>query len=213
MLKEYGLVRVRETGMYGTIADWTEGNLSCLVELDGWQHGGQIDGDRQYPYQFAIHELEELVEVPTMQRRALFDEFDTMVFSSFRWNDDDCAPIVVIRRNDGEVEVNVQNYSYELNETRVVAGGDAAKLLSTIFAMHLDAWVEPPAPDCGALDDRDWSLDVHAGNRYFSCRGGSAVPNELVDLLYAVADIGLPLAWNDGELMLPRMDKGAQWTG
>ena len=46
-------------------------------------------------------------------------------------------------------------------------------------------------------------MDVYSGNRYFTCEGMNAVPGELVDLLYAVADAGLPLAWNGYEILLP----------
>lgn len=204
MFKEYGRVRVRDTGMYGTIVDWKQGNPGCEVELDGWQHDGQIDGDRQFPYSFAITDLEELVEVSDSQRKALFDEFDILMLSSFCWINSPRAPIVVIKRNDDGLEVSVQNWTYELNETRMVEDGEAAKLLSAVFAMHADTWVDPFTPDFKVLDGYSWSLDVYAGNRYFSCSGENVVPNELVDLFYAVADIGLPLAWNGSELLLPQ---------
>lgn len=52
------------------------------VELDGWQHEGQIDGGRRFPYTFMVTGLEELIEVGREGRRALFDDFDTLVVSS-----------------------------------------------------------------------------------------------------------------------------------
>ena len=82
MLREFGRVRVNATGMYGTIVDWRSSDDHCEVELDGWQHEGQIDGDRQLPYTFAISDLEELNEVGQNERKAVFDSFDTMVIAS-----------------------------------------------------------------------------------------------------------------------------------
>jgi len=108
MLKEYGRARVLATGMYGTIVDWRQGDEYCMVELDGWQHEGQIDGDRQFPYTFKVADLEELVEVGQVERKSVLDAFDTLVISSFCWIRLPEAPIVVVKREGDRVSVIVQ---------------------------------------------------------------------------------------------------------
>ncbi|MBQ3302444.1 MAG: hypothetical protein IJH04_09945 [Eggerthellaceae bacterium] len=203
MLKEFGRVRVSETGMYGTIVDWRSSDDYCEVELDGWQHEGQIDGDRQLPYSFAISDLEELIEVGQDERKAVFDSFDTTVISSTCFMAMTRAPTIVIRRNGNSVKLIVQSWDYETDERKILDTAEASKLLSAVFAMHADRWTEPFWPEHGVLDGYSWTIDVYSGNRYFTCEGMNAVPGELVDLLYAVADAGLPLAWNGYEILLP----------
>lgn len=105
MLKEYGRVRVRETGASGTIVDWRHGDDHCEVELDGWQHEGQTDGDRQFPYTFAITDLEELIEVGQDERKDVFDSFDTMVISSTCFMAMRRAPTIAIRRQGAVEEI------------------------------------------------------------------------------------------------------------
>lgn len=202
MLKEYGRARVLATGMYGTIVDWLQGDEYCMVELDGWQHEGQIDGDRQFPYTFKVVDLEELVEVGQAERKSVFDTFDTLVISSFCWIRLPEAPIVVVRREGYRVSVIVQSCDYETNERKTIEDSEASKLLSAVFSTHADRWTEPFTPECGVLDGYSWALTIYSGNSYFECKGENVAPKELVDLLYAIADIGLPLAWNGGEMML-----------
>ena len=36
-------------------------------------------------------------------------------------------------------------------------------------------------------------MNVYAGSRYFECVGDNYAPDELVDLLYAMHEVGLPL--------------------
>lgn len=203
MLKEYGRVRVRETGASGTIVDWRHGDDHCEVELDGWQHEGQIDGDRQFPYTFAITDFEELIEVGQDERKDVFDSFDTMVISSTCFMAMRRAPTIVIRRHDGGVELIVQSWDYETDERKELDTAEASKLLSAVFATHADRWTDPFRPERLVLDGYSWTMDVRSGNRYFTCDGMNAVPDELIDLLYAVADEGLPLAWNGYEMLLP----------
>lgn len=203
MLREFGRVRVNATGMYGTIVDWRSSDNHCEVELDGWQHEGQIDGDRQLPYSFAISDLEELIEVGQDERKAVFDSFDTMVISSTCFMEMTRAPTIVIRRNGNSVKLIVQSWDYETDERRELDTTEVSKLLSAAFAMHADRWTEPFWPEHGVLDGYSWTMDVYSGNRYFTCEGMNAVPGELVDLLYTVADAGLPLAWNGYEILLP----------
>lgn len=50
-------------------------------------------------------------------------------------------------------------------------------------------------------------MTVYSGSRFFACEGGNVTPVELVDLLYAVADVGLPLAWYGGAILLPDESK------
>jgi len=203
MLKEYGRVRVRATGMYGTIVDLQPGEDHCEIELDGWQHDGQIDGDRQFPYSFAVSDLEEMVEVGRYERKAVFDSFDTVEISSNCFIAMTLAPTIVIMRHDSGVKLIVQSWDYETDETKELDTVEASKLLSAVFAMHADRWTEPFMPEYGVLDGYSWTMDVHSGTRYFTCRGMNAAPNELIELLYAVADEGLPLAWNGHEMLLP----------
>ena len=205
MLREYGRIRVRETGMYGTIVDWKSGDDHCEVELDGWQHEGQIDGDRQFPYPFAVSDLEELIEVDETDRRALFDAFDTLVISSFCYMTFPDSPTIVVRRMDDGVQAIVHSWDFETNKAVAVEGSDATKLLSAVFATHADRWVESFEPDCCVLDGYSWTLSIYSGNRYFECKGENAVPDELVELLYAVHEVGLPLAWNGYEILVPHV--------
>ena len=138
MLREFGRVRVNATGMYGTIVDWRSSDDHCEVELDGWQHEGQIDGDRQLPYSFAISDLEELIEVGQDERKAVFDSFDTTVISSTCFMAITRAPTIVIRRNGNSVKLIVQNWGYETDERRELDTTEVSKLLSAVFAMHAD---------------------------------------------------------------------------
>ena len=48
-------------------------------------------------------------------------------------------------------------------------------------------------------------MNVYAGSRYFECVGDNYAPNELVDLLYAMHEVGLPLVWSDGEIVMPNV--------
>ena len=46
-------------------------------------------------------------------------------------------------------------------------------------------------------------MSVYAGNRYFECDGDNYAPDELVDLLYAIHEVGLPLIWNNRGIVMP----------
>ena len=78
-------------------------------------------------------------------------------------------------------------------------------MLSVIFATHADRWVERFGPNCCVLDGYSWTMNVYAGNRYFECDGDNYAPNESVDLLYTMHEVGLPLVWNDGEIVMPNV--------
>lgn len=203
MLQEYRRVRVVETGMYGTIVDWRPGDNHCEVELDSWQHEGQNGGDRQLPYTFRVADLEELIEVGREDRRALFDGFDTLVVSSRCYMNLFRSPTIVIRRIGTDVEVIAQSWGLDANEKKTVRGGEAAKVVSSVFATHADRWVDLFAPEYCVGDGYSWVMTVYSGNHFFACEGDNATPAELIDLLYAIADVGLPLAWDDGAILLP----------
>ena len=203
MLQEYRRVRVVETGMYGTIVDWRPGDNHCEVELDSWQHEGQNGGDRQLPYTFRVADLEELIEVGREDRRALFDGFDTLVVSSRCYMNLFRSPTIVIRRIGTDVEVIAQSWGLDANEKKTVRGGEAAKVVSSVFATHADRWVDLFAPEYCVCDGYSWVMTVYSGNHFFDCEGDNATPAELIDLLYAIADVGLPLAWDDGAILLP----------
>lgn len=110
------------------------------------------------------------------------------------------SPIIVIRREGEAVRVGVHSWhfsrGFEAKEISLVESGDVSKLLSAIFATHADRWVERFEPDYGVLDGYSWTMDVYAGNRYSECGGDNYAPDELVDLLYVIHQVGLPLIWN-----------------
>lgn len=202
MLKEYGRVRVRATGMYGHIVDWAPGASHCEVELDGWQHEGQIDGDRQFPYAFSVTELEEVVEVGAADRKSVLDSFDTMVISSFCFMNFCSSPTVVIKRSEDGVRSIVHSWDFETNEDKILEGETAARVVSAAFGTHADKWTKPFEPHYRVTDGYSWTMHVYSGNRYFMCSGDNAAPAELVDLLCALAEAGLPPTWNEQKIQL-----------
>ena len=107
-------------------------------------------------------------------------------------------PVVVIWRRNGAVDVIVRSADCAVDQRRTLEGAAAEKLLSAVLATHADTWTEPFEPEDPVLDGYSWSTTVYAGSRYFECCGSNAAPREVADLLHAVADAGLPLAW-DGE--------------
>lgn len=212
MFKERGRVKVKATGMYGTIIDWRFGSDRCEVELDGWQRNALPDEEDLLLRTFSLSDLDELVEVSGAERKAVFESFDTLVISAYQQRAFLRSPVVVIRR-EGDVvraSVNGRHFSrgfesrgFETKEVSIVESADVSKLLSAIFATHADRWVERFEPDYGVLDGYSWTMSVYAGNRYFECDGGNYAPDELVDLLYAVHEVGLPLVWNNGGIVMP----------
>ena len=103
--------------------------------------------------------------------------------------------------------VNSWHFSrgFETKEIFLVESVDVSKLLSAIFATRVDRWVKRFEPNYGVLDGYSWTMNVYAGSRYFECVGDNYAPNELVDLLYAMYEVGLPLVWNDGEIVMPNV--------
>lgn len=75
MFKEYGRVKVKATGMYGTIVDWRPDSDHCEVELDGWQRNALPDEDDLLLRTFSLSDLDELVEVSNAERKAVFRKF------------------------------------------------------------------------------------------------------------------------------------------
>lgn len=84
MFKEHGCVRVKATGMYGTIVDWRSGSDHCEVELDGWQRNALPDEEDLLLRTFSLSDLDELVEVSGAERKAVFETFDTLVISAYQ---------------------------------------------------------------------------------------------------------------------------------
>lgn len=207
MLKEHGRVRAKATGMYGTIVDWRSGSDHCAVELDGWQRNALPDEDDLLLRTFSLSDLDELVEVSGAERKAVFENFDTLVISAYQQRAFLMSPVVVIRRAGNGVRVGVHSWhfsrGFETKEIPLIESADASKLLSAIFATHADRWVERFEPDYGVLDGYSWTMGVYAGNRYFECGGDNYAPDELVDLLYAIHEVGLPLIWNNDEIVMP----------
>lgn len=84
MFKEYGRVKVKANGMYGTIVDWRSGSDHCEVELDGWQRNALPDESDLLLRTFSLSDLDELVEVRNAERKAVFESFDTLVISAYQ---------------------------------------------------------------------------------------------------------------------------------
>lgn len=197
MFKEYGRVKVKATGMYGTIVDWRPDSDHCEVELDGWQRNALPDEDDLLLLTFSLSDLDELVEVSNAERKAVFESFDTLVISAYQQRSVLRPSVIVIRREGDAVRASVNSWhfsrGFETKEISIVESADVLKLLSAIFATHADRWVEIFEPDYGVLDGYSWTMSVYASNRCFECVGVNYAPDELVDLLYAIHEVGLPL--------------------
>lgn len=208
---EHGRVKIKATGMYGTIVDWYSGSDHCEVELDGWPRNALPDEDDLLLRTFSLSDLDELVEVSGAERKAVFENFDTLVISAYQQRAFLMSPVVVIRRAGNGVRVGVHSWhfsrGFETKEIPLIESADAAKLLSAIFATHAERWVERFGPDYCVLDGYSWTMSVYAGNRYFECDGDNYAPDELVDLLDAIHEVGLPLIWNNSEIVMPNVFK------
>lgn len=174
----------------GNLEDWRSN--SCDVE-EGFLYGGGTLG---------LEGL-ELVEAGAEDRAFVLNSFDTVVIRSRCFRALTLSPTIVIRRHDGVAEAIVQSWGLETNERKVLEGGEASMLISAVLATHADAWTEPFEPDCFVLDGYSWEMNVCSGAKRFSCSGANAAPAELVGLLYGISDLGLPLAWNGSEILLP----------
>lgn len=209
MLKERGRVKDKATGMYGTIVDLHPGNDHCEVEFDGWQRNALPDKDDLPLRTFSLSDLDELVEVRNADRKTVFENFDTLVISAYQQRAFPGSPVIVIRRAGNGVRVGVYSWhfsrGFETKEISLVESADVSKLLSAVFATHADRWVERFEPDYCVLDGYSWTMSVYAGNRYFECDGDNYASDELVDLLYAIHEVGLPLVWNNGEIFMPNV--------
>ena len=196
MLKEYGRVRVKATGLYGTIVEWKSGSDHCEIELDWWQQGAQTDEDDLPLRTFALSEIDELVEVRNAERKAVFERFDTLIVSSRGYWSPLGGPTVVVGREGDNIRVGVYSWDIEdglkANELAYVESSDAAKLLSAVFATHADRWIERFA-NFDVLDGYSWTMGVYAGDRYFECDGLNYTPSELTSLLHVVNEMGLAL--------------------
>lgn len=113
----------------------------------------------------------------------------------------------MIRRAGDGVHVGVYSWhfsrGFEAKEISIAESTDVSKLLSAVFATRADRWVERFEPNYCVLDGYSWTMSVYAGNRYFERGGDNYAPDELVDLLYAIHEVGLPLIWNNGEIVMP----------
>lgn len=172
------------------LEDWHSN--SCGVG-EGFLYGGGTLG---------LEDL-ELVEVGAEDRASVLDSFDSVVIRSRCYLASTLSPTIVIRRHDGLAEVIVQSWGLETNERKVFEGGEASALISAVLATHADTWTEPFEPDCCVLDGYSWEMNVCSGPKRFSCSGVNSVPAELVGLLHGISELGLPLAWNDNEILLP----------
>lgn len=138
MFKEHGRVRVKATGLYGTIVDWRPGSDRCEVELDGWQRNALPDEDDLLLRAFSLSDLDELVEVSNAERKAVFESFDTLVVSAYQQRAFLRSPVVVIRREGAAVNSWHFSRGFEMKKIFLVESADVSKLLSAIFATHAD---------------------------------------------------------------------------
>lgn len=145
----------------------------------------------------------ELVEVGVEDRASVLNSFDTVVIRSRCYLALTLSPTIVIRRHDGVAEVIIQSWGLETNEKKVLEGGEASALVSAVLATHADTWTEPFEPDCCVLDGYSWEMNAFSGSKRFSCSGMNSAPAELVELLCGISELGLPLAWNGSEILLP----------
>lgn len=173
----------------GSLEDWRSN--SCDVG-EGFLYGGGTLG---------LEDL-ELVEVGAEDRASVLDSFDTVVIRSRCFRVLTLSPTIVIRRHGGVAEVVVQSWGLGTNERKVLKGGEASALVSVVLATRADMWTEPFESECGVLDGYSWHMNVCSGLKRFSCSGVNSAPAELVELLCAISEFGLPLAWNDGEILL-----------
>ena len=174
----------------GSLEDWRSN--SCDVG-EGFLYGGGT---------LSLEDL-ELVEGGAEDRVSVLDSFDTVVIRSRCFRVLTLSPTIVIRRHGGVAEVIVQSWGLKTNERKVLEGGESSALVSAVLATHADTWTEPVEPECSVLDGCSWEMNVCSGPKRFSCSGVNSAPAELVGLLYAISEFGLPLAWNDGEILLP----------
>lgn len=174
-----------------------------MGSLEDW-HGNSCDVGEGFLYGGGTLGLEglELVEVGAEDRASVLDSFDAVVIRSRCFRALTLPPTIVIRRHDGVAEVIVQSWGLETNERKSLKGSEASELVSAVLATHADMWTEPFEPDCAVLDGYSWEMNVCSGHECFSCSGVNSAPAELVGLLYAISELGLPLAWNDGEILL-----------
>lgn len=196
-------VFIPATRQYGTVVDWLAGDTQCDVVLDSWQ-GLRCGGKATYE----LTELQELVEADEADKREAFDTFDALVIDAFHYENSLYSPRIVIRRQETDVRVTVKNLRGDIDETKTLEGSEASGILSSVLAMHADTWTGfmNPGGTEGGPRRYSWSIDVYSANRHFSCAGADYTPPELVDVLFAISDAGMPLAWDGSEMRLPVSD-------
>lgn len=169
------------------------------------RHGNSCDVGEGYLYGGGTLGFEglELVEVGAEDRASVLDSFDTVVIRSRCFRFLTLSPAILIRRHGGVAEAIVQSWGLETNERKALEGGEVSALISAVLATHADTWTEPFEPDCCVLDGYSWEMNVCSGPKRFSCSGVNSAPAELVGLLYGISELGLPLAWNGSEILLP----------
>lgn len=164
------------------------------------------DGETWYQLGFPEPEREEYLalhaerptEVGPADSRTLLEGFDFLVLVSHSFFRIGERSVIVIWRRNGAVDVIARSADRAVDQRRTLEGAAAEKLLSAVLTTHADTWTEPFEPKELVLDGYSWDMTACAGSRYFDCCGSNAAPREMAELLRAVADAGLPLAW-DGE--------------
>lgn len=204
-------VRVLPSGMYGTADGSSVGDDHCKVYVDEWQFDSRSDRDEWYEngcdefgnMEYPAAQVEELIEVSPSGRLELFEDFDTIVIQSILYPDySGSSSNVVIRRKYKAVELSYTSFDFEVRRRATLKGARAVGLLSSLFATHAEQWVKPFICDCGPSDGCSWTLTAYSGNRFFDCSGSNAAPRELVHFLYAIANMGMPFAWDGNDFML-----------
>lgn len=166
-----------------------------------WCQFGFPEPERE---EYLASQAERPTEAGPADRRALLEGFEFLVLVSHSFFGMGGRPVIVIWRRGGSVDVAVWSADCTFDQRRTLEGTAAEKLLSAVLATHADTWTEPFEPEEPVLDGYGWDMTVYSGSRYFMCCGDNAAPRELVELLRAVADAGLPLAWDGEEIAFAR---------
>lgn len=191
MPHEDSKVRLKGTGLIGTIIDFEPGSDHCMVDPDLWSATEGPAG----PFEVDLSDIEELIEVNDSDRREVCEAFDLIKLDArVEIRLDKYYQLVIEQENDGYRVQVARFFDQEGGEGLLLEGGDAEKLHAEIGKMKSYRWIEPFEPKGYlVLDGYSWDMEVYSGNRYYSCVGNNATPQELLDFVDYVASLGLPM--------------------
>lgn len=192
-------VRDRRDGLYGVIYGVDEEEPWYRVAFDSWQF--------RYVTKYRnveLSNLQEVVVVDDAERRELLESFEVLVIDTVCFKDIARSGAIVIYRTDSGLEIVVWNWFGDIDVKKSLEGTEASSVLSSVLAINVDGWVEPRY-NLGSSDPESchWTMEVYSGDRFFMYGGISCIPQELVDVLLALADAGLPPAWDGNSIIIP----------